>query len=108
MTETSHDQPSEDRCWRMHQISVAMIQKGYHRSLQDQFEEIFMSFKGPQDMALFSTGVSSESGIAFYFSPGCWPHARALMQAIGAEPCQKPEEKLALLVGHADAPSNLL
>jgi len=108
MNESSAKSESADRCWRMHPISLEMIRQGYHHSVQNQFKDVFMTSKGPNDMALFASEMDSAGNSTFYFSPGCWPHARALMQAIGAEPCEKPKEKLSLLVGHANAAGDLL
>ena len=93
--------------WYKVTLTVEQIASGEGTRLQKQFMQLFLAALGPKDMALFTdiTGIPSTT---FYFSPGSYEHAQALISSYLGTPCEKPDkENLAFLVGHDAAREDL-
>ena len=88
--------------WYVVTISEDQIVDGKLRVLQDQFESLQMAAGFPKDMALFC--ILFDSPVHIYFSSGCAPHAKSLIDSFMGSPCNKPSKnKMVLLVGLANA-----
>ncbi|MDH5527900.1 MAG: hypothetical protein OEY97_11405 [Nitrospirota bacterium] len=81
-----------------------------HGNLQDSFDLVFMSLKGPKDMAMF--GRHDHKSFTYYFCGSGEVELRIMKAALepyGPVPVKAPEkERTSLLVGNADARDRLL
>jgi hypothetical protein len=91
--------------WYKIGISAQQVASNYHGEIQDQFEQIFIISQNREEMALFTSGVSTSDMLNIYFTPACaaHPQMKLLMDRYGANPCGEPtrktESELGLLVG---------
>jgi hypothetical protein len=88
--------------WHYVQLTSADIARGRQGFVLYHFENFFKALKAPSDMAIFITSLAKEP-VRLYFSPSTARSAPVLLQLVGAEPCDRPTEELALLAGQKEA-----
>ena len=75
--------------WHKIIMSSKQVATGKHGELHDDFEKIFISLKGPQDMALFEEYGSS--GCTYYISPSSINYVKHLIEKYSGVPCEHPK-----------------
>jgi hypothetical protein len=85
--------------WTAVEFTDRQIAEGGSYRLQRQFTELFSGADRPDDMAMFSTAFVGASPAKIYFSPGVGDRYPAFIAAVGAQPCERPNVSVALLVG---------
>jgi hypothetical protein len=69
--------------------------------IQNEFEQLYTAALGPKDVGMYSTGMIGDSAsFCVYFSPATSKRFGMFLQKIGAEPCARPTDARAFLVGH--------
>jgi hypothetical protein len=80
--------------------------------IQDKFGRLFFVEQlGGPNVAMYSTGLLGDAdGYRLYFSPATAANDRlaAFLRQIGAEPCERPTDVRALLVGDTQTMRELL
>ncbi len=98
--------------WYKVSFSTNQVVSGEHERLQNKFEALFMAMAAPKDMALFSAlfhARGEDKMLDIYFSPGAIDYSNSLIREYSGTPCEKPSrDRLAFLVGHADAIERLI
>lgn len=96
--------------WHSVTMSVDDVVNRKHIKLQDEFTELFTVLGGPAELAMFSESFidREDENSVYFFSPASLEKIPLFLEKWGSEPCARPEGKVALLVGHADAKETLL
>jgi hypothetical protein len=94
--------------WKVVKMSSQDVAAGKHAQLQNMFEKIFIGLMAPKGAAMFSS-VKIAKEYSYYFSPAAWQMIDLAAMGHQAEDCAAPAKgSVALLVGHASAPEELL
>ena len=91
--------------WNRVTFTLKQIEEeGVLNHLEDQFEDIFMEYEGPSDMAIFSDNDYTDETISFYFTPGCEPNCENIILFYDGEECETPDiEEVFLFAGNDDS-----
>lgn len=79
-----------------------------HTRLHDDFNLRWMAAGSPRGAALFASGLDRAGRSVYYFSPDSMSFARPIVAAYAGEPHGPPPRGVALDIGHASAPEELL
>jgi hypothetical protein len=98
-------------CW--YKVTIPFEDAGFlgpGKSLRDAFEAMFVVHQTPPDAAMFAEHDAVYQRYIYYFSPGAYAIAGTLIDGNAGITCPRPanSDRLALLVGHAGAPVDLL
>jgi hypothetical protein len=88
--------------WHQVQLTAADISRGWHATILEQFETVFVAVKSPKDMAMFATDFTDLTAY-LYFSPATAVHATGFLRLVRAIPCKAPSERVTLLAGDPDS-----
>jgi broad specificity phosphatase PhoE len=100
-----------DRSWYKVQLTEDVAGARRQIEIQNEFEQLYLAELGPRDVAMYSTGlIGDANGFCAYFSPptAAFERFAAFLQRIGAEPCARPTDVNAFLVGHTATMRELL
>jgi hypothetical protein len=75
--------------------------------LQRKFTRLYSDVAQTAGMAMFQTAFLTGQQCALYFSPAVVARCPSFVTDVGAQPCERPEESVALLIGEIDARSLL-
>jgi len=77
--------------WNKVTLTSTQIEEQHQlQDLEKQFEKLYISAGGPEDMALLSDNDYSNGSIGIYFSPGCNPHCAGLIARFDGKECDPP------------------
>lgn len=77
--------------WNKVVLTTAQIEEQHAlEKLQKQFEKLYISADGPDEMALFSDHEYIDGKISIYFTPDCSPSCNDLISEHGGETCEPP------------------
>jgi hypothetical protein len=92
--------------WHRVQLTAADISRGWHATILEQFEIVFVAMRSPKDTAMFATDFTHL--VAYlYFSPATAMHAAGFLRLVRAIPCKAPSEPVTLLAGDPNTPSRI-
>ena len=84
------------------------MQAGLHVAIQNQFEAVFRQLRGQHnDVAMYGGGLQGDA-LTLYFSPATHRYAASFLQQINAQPCDRPADIEAFIVGHTGTMRKLL
>jgi hypothetical protein len=92
--------------WHQVQLTAADISRGWHATILEQFETVFVAMGSPESMAMFATDFTDLAAY-LYFSPATALHAAGFLRFIRAIPCKAPSEPVAFLAGDPNARSQI-
>jgi hypothetical protein len=92
--------------WHQVQLTAADISRGWHATILEQFETVFVAIRSPKDMAMFATDFSDLAAY-LYFSPATAVHAAGFLRLVRAIPCKAPGEPVTWLAGDPKGCSQL-
>jgi hypothetical protein len=93
--------------WHRVQLTAGDISRGWHATILEQFETVFVAMRAPKDMAMFASDFTHLAAY-LYFSPATAVHADGFLRLVRAIPCKAPSEPVTLLAGDLKTAEQIL